>query len=470
MKRDIKINYGALEDFIHELGDYLQSIETMKAAVLNTNALIQNSKGEAVEALKETYQGTLLAIESYYENIAALRSLIIDYIQAMTRQIRPLARYYMTRADSNDTYWNINSINTSVHHAYLTDSYLYRDPSDTEDESWKFLYLEEEMAAFKRKAASLKEELWDLHQKVANYEETDDNFVPHFEALYRRYTNSVERTLDEWAGFFSFIGSAFIGVVAGCWELIAAAVQFVLLAGGSLCYIATKSLGIAPGLNAYVERSWSDIAAFFEDPLTNIAAMANHVADDFDKDPAFAIGSLVPGAALFFVPGGALAKAVKITKPVDNLPTGVVRPSGVAGAAASPWKVVDSYPAERANAWWTDTAGYGNSPYKPGTVVSEIVLEQDTRFVRVYDGDTSRMAGGWMMIEEDIAGLSAAEIRDLYSLPNTPLYLCDVEIPAGATLRTGITNEVPGWGSGGGVQFDLMGQRVGEFTNERTLD
>jgi hypothetical protein len=36
-------------------------------------------------------------------------------------------------------------------------------------------------------------------------------------------------------------------------------------------------------------------------------------------------------------------------------------------------------------------------------------------------------------------------------------------------MRTGIVAPIENWGSGGAIQFDLMGERVGTFTNERLL-
>jgi len=54
-------------------------------------------------------------------------------------------------------------------------------------------------------------------------------------------------------------------------------------------------------------------------------------------------------------------------------------------------------------------------------------------------------------------------------LPAVPRYITDVNVPANTVLRTGIVNPLEGWGTGGRVQFDLMGQRIGEFTNQRLL-
>ena len=83
--------------------------------------------------------------------------------------------------------------------------------------------------------------------------------------------------------------------------------------------------------------------------------------------------------------------------------------------------------------------------------------------------DGSGMRGGWIMRAEDIEGLTPLQIQEKFALPNTPKYVCDVELEAGTHLRVGEANPLEGWGAGGGTQYDLMGQRIGNFTNERAL-
>lgn len=84
--------------------------------------------------------------------------------------------------------------------------------------------------------------------------------------------------------------------------------------------------------------------------------------------------------------------------------------------------------------------------------------------------DGSGMRGGWIMRAEDIEGLTPLQIQEKFALPNTPKYVCDVELEAGTHLRVGEANPLEGWGAGGGTQYDLMGQRIGNFTNERVLE
>ena len=84
--------------------------------------------------------------------------------------------------------------------------------------------------------------------------------------------------------------------------------------------------------------------------------------------------------------------------------------------------------------------------------------------------DGSGMYGSWVMKAEDIEGLTPLEIQNKFALPNTPKYVCDVELEAGTHIREGEVNPLEGWGSGGGTQYDLIGQRIGNFKNEILLE
>ncbi|MBQ2644660.1 hypothetical protein IJG14_03700 [bacterium] len=131
--------------------------------------------------------------------------------------------------------------------------------------------------------------------------------------------------------------------------------------------------------------------------------------------------------------------------------------------------VIEETTGDAANQWWLEEMNYDNPPYLPKSKVQHIELNEDTKFCRVYDGDVSGMYGGWVMKQSDVEGLTPEEIQDKFALPATPVKICDVTIPAGTKMRTGLCNPLKGWGSGGGVQFDLMGQRVGNFDNERDI-
>ena len=117
--------------------------------------------------------------------------------------------------------------------------------------------------------------------------------------------------------------------------------------------------------------------------------------------------------------------------------------------------------AESVNDWWANN-GYDRPPYTPKTVVQDITLDSDTIFVRVYDGNISGLRGGWVMCAEDIKGLTPEQIQQKFALPSTPKYIGEVKLKAGSNIRMGEVN--PNYGfNGGGIQFDLKGQYIGEF-------
>ena len=141
----------------------------------------------------------------------------------------------------------------------------------------------------------------------------------------------------------------------------------------------------------------------------------------------------------------------------------------VEGGYKATYKILNISSAEDVNKIFKDTMGY-EPPYKPGTSVTEIQLTKNATYVRVYDKVNSRMQGGWVMKAEDIAGLTPQEIQNKFALPNTPKYICDVNLEAGTRLRTGEVNPLFGF-DGGGQQYDLIinGKKVGTFTNERII-
>ena len=146
-----------------------------------------------------------------------------------------------------------------------------------------------------------------------------------------------------------------------------------------------------------------------------------------------------------------------------------VRWSRGESGSTTTYKILNTSSAEDVNKIFKDTMGY-EPPYKPGTSVTEIQLTENATYVRGYDKVNSRMQGGWVMKAEDIAELTPQEIQNKFALPNTPKYICDVNLEAGTRLRTGEVNPLFGF-DGGGQQYDLIINRknVGTFTIERTI-
>lgn len=129
--------------------------------------------------------------------------------------------------------------------------------------------------------------------------------------------------------------------------------------------------------------------------------------------------------------------------------------------------------AKELNAFWKSN-GYVNPPYKLGVPAYQIKLTKDTNFVKVYDGVHSFESGQFVMKLEDITNpdgsfLTAQQIKNKYALEFLPKYVADANIPAGTTMNCGIAGSIEGWGSGGGLQFDLNWNKIGDFTYRATL-
>ena len=166
-----------------------------------------------------------------------------------------------------------------------------------------------------------------------------------------------------------------------------------------------------------------------------------------------------------------LVKSTKKVKAAKNTATTVVR----IAKAGKGEKAIGKSSAKAVNQWWELNNNIRKidyqhrPPYKKGTEVLDIELTEKKTFVRVYDKVNSGKQGGWLMEKESIEGLTPKQIQDKFALPKEPKYVVDVELQPGTQMRKGITAKVKEWGNGGGVQYDLKGQTIGDFKNERLL-
>jgi filamentous hemagglutinin len=96
-------------------------------------------------------------------------------------------------------------------------------------------------------------------------------------------------------------------------------------------------------------------------------------------------------------------------------------------------------------------------------------LSKDQSFVRVHgEGNQAR---SWMMRPDEIAGLSPAQIKERFALPELPKFVSEVHVPKGTRVRVGTVGSQAGWGGGGGTQYELL-DRLPEaaFKNRRVLE
>ena len=116
-------------------------------------------------------------------------------------------------------------------------------------------------------------------------------------------------------------------------------------------------------------------------------------------------------------------EAEAFAKKADKVADDVVEDAAKAiksGRETIKFNEVKTFTAEETNQWFIDNVKPDyKPPYKPGTLVKEIELTENTTFVRVYDNmpDGSGMYGSWGMKADDIKGLTPLEIKNKFALP-----------------------------------------------------
>lgn len=224
-------------------------------------------------------------------------------------------------------------------------------------------------------------------------------------------------------------------------------------------------------LSSIIGFTGADVPMDIRDVVATITDIAQNGLNEENKQDLIWNG-------LAIIPFAGATKYVKkipgVEKHIDEAVEGIQRvlkhgDEVVEVGLTSKHKIISTEAADKVNDIFKNTLEY-EPPYKPGTTVTVFEVTEKTKFVRVYDKINSRMRGGWVMKEEDIIGLTPQEIQNKFALPNTPSYICDVELEIGTRVRTGEVN--PNFGfDGGGQQYDLIvnGKSVGTFSNERSI-
>ena len=96
------------------------------------------------------------------------------------------------------------------------------------------------------------------------------------------------------------------------------------------------------------------------------------------------------------------------------------------------------------------------APYKPGVTVPEFKTIASTNDLVRLSGPNN-VEGSWFTTAAEIKGLTAAQLKDKFSLKYEPTSVTPVSIQAGATLRVGEAAGVKSFGTnGGGFQIEVL--------------
>ncbi|MEI3604988.1 hypothetical protein SPD48_04740 [Pseudogracilibacillus sp. SE30717A] len=240
MKRDLKINYGILDDIIDELNTYKKALQTMENALVDISALVKINEGKSIEAWDEHVRTSKDEIKRYQEQVGDLHSLFKNYVSDTTAYISPLSRDTMMRVSRNNIWVNLQQINIgytgNVTNALITshkppNSFLFGlldKPSDAEVEASNFNRkqmgnIQENIQHTQRKLENKMEVLWDLYNsKVKPFENTDDAYKKLASTVKKKYTGFFEGLVEKDTAFYQVqvdilrgFADSVIGMVTG---------------------------------------------------------------------------------------------------------------------------------------------------------------------------------------------------------------------------------------------------------------
>uniref|UniRef100_UPI0004789ED1 hypothetical protein n=1 Tax=Paucisalibacillus globulus TaxID=351095 RepID=UPI0004789ED1 len=208
MKRDLKINYGILDDIINQLGIYKRSLSDMESSLSTITTYIEQNRGESIEEWKDKMKGSKEQMAEYETQINDLLNLFQGYVDDTTAYITPLQRNAMMRVDRNDIYWNLkqmeSGIRKNVRNAIQQTNKspsnwgFWEDVTDTEKEASsinksKIASIRSDIEQTNNRLDHKMDQLWDIYNsKVKKYENMDDEYNDKATALKKKYTNFFE--------------------------------------------------------------------------------------------------------------------------------------------------------------------------------------------------------------------------------------------------------------------------------------
>ncbi|MDU7253597.1 MAG: hypothetical protein E6274_14905 [Clostridium sp.] len=300
MKRDIKINYGKIEEIISNIIKYDGALNDMEASLNCIKAEINNSTGESIDSLLNNYELLIKNIGICKEELNDLRKILSDYINEMGTYAQPIDRGSLIRVDRNDVWWNIKSMEGIINQ--ITDEqmrwgYNYSgswssDKDVIEREEYNGRQIESINHIVEKYVNKLNQKIQEIYaihnSKVIPFENTDDAFRDKAWNMYWKCTG-----LGDWVGdFFGFLDKSFNniidGVLKGLTDLVVGLAQLAIGAveyvGSCAVVVLCEPFGGAPDwIKNKVDSGNELISSILKDPALIIEGIAQDASDAIDE-------------------------------------------------------------------------------------------------------------------------------------------------------------------------------------------
>ncbi|WP_245828977.1 hypothetical protein [Salipaludibacillus agaradhaerens] len=323
MIRDLKINYGILDDIVEQLNVYHQALQTMETSLHQLKVYMKSNEGEAIDAWEEKIAESEDTISEYAEQVTDLLTLFDGYVTDTTAYITPVARQAMMRVDRNDIWFNLCQIEGGIsQHTMNAVFATQRTPSilnlgDLSQEAReasshnkaKLELIRDKIRETNQTMSSKMDNLWDLYNsKVKPFENTDDDYSKKAKDIKKKYTSMWEAIVESFKK--TLVGSVdFIkGLVAGLVDLVEGV---LVLVGNGLILVVSDIIPdeIEPAFLKDKADSIKDgfkevTKQLLEDPFIIVESIGQSISDTWEEEGIMYASGYIAADVLVSLAGG----------------------------------------------------------------------------------------------------------------------------------------------------------------------
>ncbi len=350
MKRDLKINFGVILTIAEETKQYYDALVEIETALIQIVTILQKNKAESINEI-------ILQTKKLEENIFSCKQELLDihelfakYHGDMTEIISPLNQDQIMRVDSNDIYWNKNSINRACEEIRYIPRYIYDDGPEYE---WtmdgeplyeviernkkragnydKLEQINRELEAEEAKFDVFIDKMNQLYGNAVEFEECDDYYKGKASELNDKYATNKEKIGDVFSGIGKGIADIFRGAVDALGGTIKGLVSLVKIVGlgylGQHVITGCSIIGLKDQTPEWAIDAVEDIEGILHgfveilhDPIGVFHGCVQEVSDTIEEEGiCYVIGLAVPEIAELFIAKGASKAATKSVNVLDNI-------------------------------------------------------------------------------------------------------------------------------------------------------
>ncbi|MEK4747784.1 hypothetical protein NST77_09520 [Niallia sp. FSL W8-0177] len=332
MKRDLKINYGILDQIIEQLHTYKRALHQMQTSLHTIAGYTERNAGKSLEAWEDLMQESKKNIQSYQTQIEDLLTLFENYVADTTAYITPISRNSMMRVDRNDIWGNLTQIewgvtyrlSRAIQETYRSPSLLFSLFDDTDmEERERSRYnkqqlerIRNDMESVQSKLKNKMEELWDLYEsKVKKYENTDDEYANKASQVKDRYTTFSEKVSDVISvtaeGAWDFVKGLAVAIYEIAKGLITLVIDAGIVAASGIIPDSIEPDFLKKASTKRIESATETLDAIIHDPAIVLESMAQSITDTAEKEGIMYVSG---SAATSFIPYAGQAKYLKLLK------------------------------------------------------------------------------------------------------------------------------------------------------------